>query len=102
MLAKHCIRPSDNSMGRSIKLTHYIELSQKYLGIIPDDWFKFVRSEADLPLAKKDELLKILETEHGWGIDWKKKKIISGPERKVDVSWQPTNVERLCKIKAQE
>lgn len=101
MLAKHCIRPSDNSMGRSIKLTHYIELSQKYLGIMPDDWFKFVRSEADLPLAKKDELLKILETEHGWEIDWKKKKIVSGPERKVDVSWQPTNVERLCKIKAE-
>ncbi|MCK5660458.1 MAG: CO dehydrogenase/acetyl-CoA synthase complex subunit epsilon [Methanosarcinales archaeon] len=102
MLAKHCIRPSDNSMGRSIKLTHYIELSQKYLGIIPDDWFKFVRSEADLPLAKKDELLKILEKEHGWEIDWNKKKIVSGPERKVDVSWQPTNVERLCKVKVEE
>lgn len=101
MLAKHCIRPSDNSMGRSIKLTHYIELSQKYLGIIPDDWYRFVRSEADLPLAKKDELLKILETEHGWGIDWTKKKIVSGPERKVDVSWQPTNVERLCKVKVE-
>ncbi|MCG7852599.1 MAG: 4Fe-4S binding protein, partial [Methanosarcinaceae archaeon] len=97
MLAKSCIRPSDNNMGRMIKLTHYIELSQKYLGVMPDDWHIFVRSETDLPLAKRDELLKILETEHGWDIDWKRKKILSGPSMKMDVSAQPTNLKRLCK-----
>ncbi|MBW6469995.1 MAG: CO dehydrogenase/acetyl-CoA synthase complex subunit alpha [Methanosarcinaceae archaeon] len=97
MMAKNCMRPTDNNMGRMIKLTHYIELSQKYLGIIPDDWHTFVRSETDLPLAKREDLLKILETEHGWEIDWKKKKILSGPSMKMDVSAQPTNVKRLCK-----
>ena len=97
MLAKNCIRPSDNSMGRMIKLTHYIELCEKYLGKMPDDWHVFVRSEADLPLAKREPLLRILEKEHGWEIDWKRKKIIKGPLMKVDVSAQPTNVPRLCK-----
>jgi acetyl-CoA decarbonylase/synthase complex subunit alpha len=97
MLAKNCIRPSDNNMGRMIKLTHYIELSQKYLGQMPDDWHRFVRTETDLPLAKREELLKILEKEHGWEIDWKRKKIISGPKMKSDVSAQPTNLKRLCK-----
>ncbi|MBP2029812.1 acetyl-CoA decarbonylase/synthase complex subunit alpha [Methanohalophilus levihalophilus] len=97
MLAKSCIRPSDNNMGRMIKLTHYIELSEKYLGVIPEDWYKFVRTETDLPLARREELLKTLEQEHGWEIDWNKKKILSGPTTKSDVSAQPTNVKRLCK-----
>ena len=97
MMAKACIRPSDNNMGRSIKLTHWIELSKKYLGVEPDDWWKFVRNEADLPLAKREELLKKLEADHGWEIDWKRKKIISGPKIKFDVSAQPTNLKRLCK-----
>ncbi|MDD3043491.1 MAG: CO dehydrogenase/acetyl-CoA synthase complex subunit alpha [Methanosarcinaceae archaeon] len=97
MMAKACIRPSDNSMGRSIKLTHWMEFHEKYLGERPTDWWKFVRTEADLPLAKRAELMKALEQEHGWEIDWKKKKIISGPKIKFDVSAQPTNLKRLCK-----
>ncbi|MDD2339865.1 MAG: CO dehydrogenase/acetyl-CoA synthase complex subunit alpha [Methanosarcina sp.] len=97
MIAKNCIRVSDNNMGRSIKLTHWMELSEKYLGVMPEDWWKFVRHEADLPLSKREVLMKKLEAEHGWEIDWKKKKIISGPKIKFDVSAQPTNVKRLCK-----
>ncbi len=97
LLAKLCFRPGDNNLGRMIKLTHYIELSEKYLGVLPDDWYIYVRSEADLPLAKREELLKILEEEHGWKIDWDRKKILEGPFRKVDVSFQPTTVPRLCK-----
>jgi acetyl-CoA decarbonylase/synthase complex subunit alpha len=96
LLAKMCFRPSDNSLGRAIKLTHYIELSEKYLKTIPDDWHVYVRSEQDLPVAKREQLLKLLE-EKGWKIDREKKKIIEGPLRKVDVSFQPTNVPRLCK-----
>ncbi|NJD78579.1 MAG: CO dehydrogenase/acetyl-CoA synthase complex subunit epsilon [Candidatus Methanoperedens sp.] len=96
LLAKLCFRPSDNSLGRAIKLTHYIELSEKYMKKMPDDWHIYVRNEADLPLAKKEQLMKLLE-EKGWKIDWDKKKIMEGPLRKVDVSFQPTNVPRLCK-----
>ncbi|TFH47260.1 MAG: CO dehydrogenase/acetyl-CoA synthase complex subunit epsilon [ANME-2 cluster archaeon] len=101
LLAKLCFRPSDNSLGRMIKLTHYIELNEKYLGTLPDDWHIYVRSEADLPVAKKDALLKHLEEDQGWKIDWDKKKILEGPIRQVDVSFQPTNVPRLSKEAAE-
>ncbi|MBU4340218.1 MAG: acetyl-CoA decarbonylase/synthase complex subunit alpha, partial [Euryarchaeota archaeon] len=97
MLAKLCIRPSDNNFGRAIKLSNYIELSEKYLGKMPDDWQVYVRSEGDLPIAMREKLLKQLEEVHGWKIDWEKKKIMEGPLRKPDVSFQPTNVPRLCK-----
>jgi len=58
---------------------------------MPDDWHVYVRSEQDLPVAKREPLMKQLE-EKGWKIDWEKKKITEGPLRKVDVSFQPTNV----------
>lgn len=96
LIAKLCFRPSDNSLGRAIKLTHYIELSEKYLKKMPDDWHIYVRTEADLPVAKREALLKLLE-EKGWKIDWDKKKILKGAIRKADVSFQPTNVPYLCK-----
>ena len=95
LMAKLCFRPADTDRGRSIKLTHYIDLSLKYLGKLPDDWHLFVRTESDLPLAKKEELLKILEDEYGWKIDWKKKKILEGPIRGYDAAFNPTNVKRI-------
>ncbi len=97
LMAKLCFRPNDTAQGRSIKLTHYIDLSLKYLKRMPDDWHLFVRSEADLPLAKKEELLKELEDKHGWKIDWEKKKIVEGPIRGYHAGFNPTNVERLFK-----
>ena len=97
LMAKLCFRPNDTAQGRSIKLTHYIDLSLKYLKRMPDDWHLFVRSEADLPLAKKEELLKELEDKHGWKIDWEKKKIVEGPIRSYHAGFNPTNVERLFK-----
>jgi acetyl-CoA decarbonylase/synthase complex subunit alpha len=78
-------------------LTHWFELSEKYLGVLPEDWWKFVRHEADLPLSRREELMKKLEAEHGFEIDWKRKKILSGSKIKFDVSSQPTNLKRLCK-----
>ncbi|MHC1624997.1 MAG: CO dehydrogenase/acetyl-CoA synthase complex subunit alpha [Methermicoccaceae archaeon] len=97
MIAKLCMRPSDSNFGRMIKLTNYIELSEKYLGRMPDDWHLFVRGEGELPLARKEELLKRLEEEYGWKIDWEKKKILEGPIMKLDISTQPTIVPRLVK-----
>ena len=101
-LARLCLRPSDNSMGRQVKLTHYLDLCKKYLGEYPDDWHTFVRGEADLPLANRKELLKILEEEHGWEIEWKKNKILSGPIRKLDVSVEPTTLSRLVRTRKGE
>ena len=90
LLARLCFRPADTYLGRQIKLTHYLELGKKYLGCYPDDWHLFVRTEQDLPLKMRDELLQILEEEHGWKIDWDKKKILEGPIRKYDPGFNPT------------
>jgi len=94
-LARLCIRPADTPQGRQIKLTHYIELSLKYLGDLPEDWHLYVRTEADLPTRYKDKLLKILEDEHGWKIDWKSKRILEGPIRHYDPGFNPTMVEEV-------
>jgi len=99
MMAKLCIRPSDTDRGRSIKLTHYIDLNLKYLSAYPPDWHLFVRAASDLPIATRNELLKKLEDERGWKIDWKKKKIEKGPIRGYNPSFNPTNLERLVRGK---
>nr|AAU82984.1 acetyl-CoA decarbonylase/synthase subunit alpha [uncultured archaeon GZfos24D9] len=99
MMAKLCIRPSDTDRGRPIKLTHYIDLNLKYLSTYPPDWHLFVRAASDLPIATRNELLKKLEDERGWKIDWKKKKIEKGPIRGYNPSFNPTNLERLVRGK---
>ncbi len=98
-MAKLCFRPSDNSIGRMIKLTHYCDISKKYFGKLPDDWHIFVRNAAELPLADKEMMMKELEEKHGWKIDWKQKKILSGPLRPADVSFDPTNLPRKIRTK---
>jgi len=98
-MAKLCFRPSDNSMGRSIKLSHYCDLSMKYCGKLPDDWHIFVRDAKDLPITFKDQMMKELESKHGWKVDWKAKKFLSGPLRPADVSFDPTNIARKIRAK---
>jgi acetyl-CoA decarbonylase/synthase complex subunit alpha len=65
MIAKLCMRPNDTTKGRAIKLTHYIDLSKRLFGVIPDDVHLFVRTLADVPLTMRDEIIKILE-DKGW------------------------------------
>ncbi len=65
MTAKLCMRPNDTAKGRSIKLTHYIDLSKRLLGIMPEDIHLFIRTPADIPITMKDEIMKILK-EKGW------------------------------------
>jgi acetyl-CoA decarbonylase/synthase complex subunit alpha len=64
-IAKLCIRPNDTWKGRSIKLSHYVDLHKRYLGTMPQDLHLFVRTMADVPMTLKDEFTKILE-EKGW------------------------------------
>ncbi|MHA1799240.1 MAG: CO dehydrogenase/acetyl-CoA synthase complex subunit alpha [Candidatus Helarchaeota archaeon] len=65
MTSKLAIRSSDNFKGRQVKLTHYIDLHKKYFGVFPDDVYRFVREEADIPVTIKSEVMKHLE-EKGW------------------------------------
>ncbi len=60
-IAKLCIRPNDTWKGRSIKLSHYIDLHKRHYGIMPPDIHMFVRTMADVPMTMKDEITKILE-----------------------------------------
>jgi acetyl-CoA decarbonylase/synthase complex subunit alpha len=64
-IAKLCIRPNDTWKGRSIKLSHYIDLHKRHYGIMPLDLHLFVRTMADVPMTMKDEITKILEAK-GW------------------------------------
>ncbi|MFQ6050680.1 MAG: CO dehydrogenase/acetyl-CoA synthase complex subunit alpha [Candidatus Hydrothermarchaeota archaeon] len=93
--ARMVMRPNDTAPGRSIKLTHYLDLSKKYFGEYPEDWYLFVRSETDLPIARRSELLEVLEKEHGFEV--KDKKIKGGQVRAYDPRFDPTNLERLIR-----
>ncbi len=61
LAAKLCMRPNDTSRGRSMKLTHYLDLHKRLYGILPDDIPLFVRSAADIPVTMKDEILALLK-----------------------------------------
>jgi acetyl-CoA decarbonylase/synthase complex subunit alpha len=100
-IAKLCFRPADTDRGRSIKLTHYVDLSLRYLKMYPPDWHLFIRTATDLPVARRGEMLKKLEDEQGWNIDWKRKAIVEGPIKGYDPSFNPTNIPRLVKKKVE-
>ena len=82
-IAKLCMRPSDTTKGRAIKLTHYIDLHKRFFGTLPDDLHLFVRTKADIPITMKDEVLAFLK-EKGW------------KERRIP---DPTLLERLIRVK---
>ncbi|MFQ6136919.1 MAG: CO dehydrogenase/acetyl-CoA synthase complex subunit alpha [Candidatus Hydrothermarchaeales archaeon] len=64
-IAKLCFRVNDTEMGRQTKLTHYIDLHKKYFGKMPEDVHLYVRTEKDLPITMKADLLKIIKKK-GW------------------------------------
>jgi acetyl-CoA decarbonylase/synthase complex subunit alpha len=64
-IAKLCMRPNDTWKGRSIKLSHYIDLHKRHYGTMPQDLHLFVRTMADVPMTMKDEITGILEAK-GW------------------------------------
>jgi anaerobic carbon-monoxide dehydrogenase, CODH/ACS complex subunit alpha len=63
-IAKLCIRPNDTWKGRSIKLSHYVDLHKRNYGCMPNDLHLFVRTMADVPMTMKDEFIKILEAKN--------------------------------------
>jgi acetyl-CoA decarbonylase/synthase complex subunit alpha len=65
MISKLVMRPNDTSKGRAVKLSHYIDLYQRYYGDLPEDLHLYVRREADIPFTMKNEIKGILE-KAGW------------------------------------
>ncbi len=81
LVAKLCLRPADNSKGRMIKLSHWIDLERKYKGVdFPEDLEKYIRVDADIPINMKDGIQEFLKNK-----GWQPKEIID-----------PTLLERLC------
>jgi len=73
-IAKLCIRKNDTPQGRQIKLTHYIDLHKKLIGGLPPDLHHFIRTERDIPMFFKREVMEFLK-EKGW----EKKPVLSLP-----------------------
>lgn len=65
MIAKLTMRPNDTSKGRAVKLSHYIDLYQRYYGELPPDIHLFVRTNADIPFTMRDQVMANLE-KAGW------------------------------------
>ncbi|MFX0114089.1 MAG: CO dehydrogenase/acetyl-CoA synthase complex subunit alpha [Candidatus Hodarchaeota archaeon] len=83
MTAQMCMRPNDTTKGRAGKISHYANLSQKYLGFMPHDLHRFIRTERDIPITIRDEVKALLKAKN-----WNEVRI---PD--------PTLVPRLVKMK---
>jgi acetyl-CoA decarbonylase/synthase complex subunit alpha len=82
MAAKLCIRPADTPQGRAIKLTNYISLYKKFFGEekLPKDIHLFVRSEGDIPITYRDEVIRYLKE-----VGWVEKPVTSNPTHLTEV-----------------
>lgn len=73
-IAKNCLRPTDTNKGRQIKLNHYIDLNKKYFGVIPEDVYKYVRTDKDIPITYKNDVKEILERNN-----WEPRELVMEP-----------------------
>jgi anaerobic carbon-monoxide dehydrogenase, CODH/ACS complex subunit alpha len=74
-IARLCMRKNDTQQGRALKLNHYISLYKRYMGGgLPDDLQLFVRTDKDLPIVYKKEVMTYLKE-----IGWKPKPVITLP-----------------------
>lgn len=57
LTAKLVIRPNDTGKGRSIKLSHYIDIHETYYGFFPEDVWRYIRRDTDIPITLKEKIL---------------------------------------------
>ena len=74
MAVKLCMRASDTTKGRAIKLSNYIDLHKKFFGTLPNDLHLFIRREADIPITMKDEVIEFLKK-----VGWKERREVPNP-----------------------
>ncbi len=70
LTAKLCFRPNDTSKGRSIKLSHYIDIHENSYGYFPEDVWTYIRRDSDIPITLKDKILAQMKENK-----WKERKI---------------------------
>ncbi|PKP54321.1 MAG: acetyl-CoA decarbonylase/synthase complex subunit alpha, partial [Candidatus Altiarchaeales archaeon HGW-Altiarchaeales-3] len=68
LIPKLTIRGGDNFKGRQIKLAHWVDMYKKYGGRggkptddLPGDIHKFVRTETDIPITLREEVMQMLK-----------------------------------------
>ena len=69
MCAKLLHRPLALRDPRLASLEAENEAHKEFFGEYSDDWHLYVRSEQELHVMRRMELLKKLEVEHGWEIE---------------------------------
>ncbi len=73
-IIKQCFRRNDTPPGRGIKLNSYISAYKQLIGTLPDDLQNFVRTEKDIPIVYKREVISYLKE-----IGWQPKPVLSLP-----------------------
>lgn len=73
-IIKQCFRRNDTPPGRAIKLNSYISAYKQVIGGLPDDLQNFVRTEKEIPIVYKREVLAYLKE-----VGWKPKTVLSLP-----------------------
>ena len=73
-IIKQCFRRNDTPPGRAIKLNSYISAYKQVIGTLPDDLQNFVRTEKEIPIVYKREVLAYLKE-----VGWKPKPVLSLP-----------------------
>lgn len=73
-IIKQCFRRNDTPPGRAIKLNSYISAYKQVIGTLPDDLQNFIRTEKDVPIVYKREVLAYLKE-----VGWQPKPVLSLP-----------------------
>ena len=66
MVTRLLFRTNDFRDGRISKFDSYLTMYDEYFKDLPEDFHKYVRSDAELPWTKKHKLLRILREKYGW------------------------------------
>jgi len=66
MVTRLLFRTNDFRDGRISKFDSYLTMYEDYFNKLPEDFHKYVRSDAELPWTKKHKLLRILREKYGW------------------------------------
>lgn len=79
---KLCIRPADTPQGRAIKLTNYVSIYKQFYGSdkLPEDIHLYIRTEADIPITYKDEIMEYLKI-----TGWREKPVVQNPTLVEDI-----------------
>lgn len=66
MVTRLLFRTNDFRDGRISKFDSYLTMYEDYFKGLPEDFNKFVRSDAEIPWTKKHKLMRILKEKYGW------------------------------------